>query len=66
MPVALQELFTVKEVADALKLEEATIREWLRDGYLKGVQIGPRRSWRITQVEFDRVSSGPVGNRKFR
>jgi len=36
---------TVKEVADRLAVNEATVRHWIRDGALRAVDIG--KGWRI-------------------
>ncbi len=36
---------TVKEVADRLKVAEATVRHWIREGQLRAIDIG--KGWRI-------------------
>jgi excisionase family DNA binding protein len=41
----MRHLMTVKEVAEELKVKEATVTEWLRTGKLRGVKAG--RQWRI-------------------
>jgi excisionase family DNA binding protein len=38
-------LLTVEEVAALLRVDEATVRRWLRDGELAGLKVG--RAWRI-------------------
>lgn len=43
------EMYTSDEVADILKVKERTIRQWLRDGKLKGVKIGTH--WRIMEED---------------
>lgn len=36
---------TVREVAELLKVSEATVRRWIRDGELRAIDIG--KGWRI-------------------
>jgi excisionase family DNA binding protein len=43
--------YTVKEVADILKVEEITVREALRKGTLGGQKIF--NQWRISQESLD-------------
>ena len=40
---------TVKEVADRLKVGEATVRHWIRTGDLRAVDIG--KGWRIADAD---------------
>ena len=42
---------TVKDVADMLKVGEATVRRWIRDGELRAIDIG--RGWRIAPEDLD-------------
>ncbi len=49
-------IYTVKEVAEMLKLSEETIRRYLRSGKLKGITLGS--SWRITQESLDQFLKG--------
>jgi excisionase family DNA binding protein len=42
-------LLTPEEVAQALRLDDETIRIWLREGKLKGIKVG--RVWRISEEE---------------
>jgi excisionase family DNA binding protein len=42
---------TVKEVADRLKVNEATVRQWIRDGDLRAIDIG--KGWRIADSDLD-------------
>ena len=46
------EFLTVNEVARRLKVSTFTVRRWLNDGQLRGVQFGGR--WRITEEELAR------------
>ena len=36
---------TVQEVADRLKVSEATVRQWIRSGELRAIDIG--KGWRV-------------------
>jgi excisionase family DNA binding protein len=40
---------TVHEVADLLKVNEATVRHWIRDGELRAIDIG--KGWRIADAD---------------
>lgn len=54
-----ERLWTVRELADYLKLHPATITRKLVDGAIKGIRPmsfnGTKAHWRITQVEVDRL-----------
>jgi excisionase family DNA binding protein len=55
-----EHLYTVKEVADRLRLNPETIRVWLRQGRLRGVLMGGRRGgYRIPASELRRLLEGP-------
>ena len=40
---------TVKEVADRLKVAEATVRQWIKEGQLRAIDIG--KGWRIADSD---------------
>ncbi len=42
---------TVREVAERLKISEATVRLWIRSGELRAIDIG--KGWRIADSDFD-------------
>ncbi len=42
---------TVQEVADRLKVSEATVRHWIKDGALRAIDIG--KGWRVSDVDLD-------------
>jgi excisionase family DNA binding protein len=52
-------LYTVKEVAERLRLNPETVRVWLRSGKLRGVLLGGRKSgYRIPDSEVQRLLAG--------
>lgn len=40
-------LLTVREVAAYLKVQEATVRNWIRDGDIRAIKFG--RAWRVRE-----------------
>jgi excisionase family DNA binding protein len=42
---------TVREVAERLKVSEATVRHWVRDGDLRAIDVG--KSWRIADSDLE-------------
>ncbi|PZS04494.1 MAG: DNA-binding protein [Chloroflexi bacterium] len=45
---------TVRQVADYLQIHPETVRRWLRDGALRGVNLGGVAGWRIQHAELER------------
>jgi excisionase family DNA binding protein len=43
--------YTVKEAAYELDVTEQTVRSYLKDGDLKGNQVGKKRKWAIPAAE---------------
>lgn len=43
---------TVKDVAERLKVAEATVRHWIRIGELRAINIG--KGWRIADEDLQR------------
>lgn len=52
----MEELYTVKEVAERLKLSDRTIRRYIREGKLECVRFA--RSVRITSGQLDKFLKG--------
>lgn len=52
------ELLTVAQVADRLKVNPETVRRWLRSGQMRGTLLGDRAGWRIPKSEVDEFLSG--------
>jgi excisionase family DNA binding protein len=42
---------TVAEVAERLRVYPGTVKRWLREGKLVGVQLGDRAGWRIAEED---------------
>src|SRR5690606_1468832 len=42
---------TVKEVADRLKVAEATVRHWIKQGDLRAIDVG--KGWRIAHTDLE-------------
>jgi len=42
---------TVKDVADRLKVAEATVRHWIKQGELRAIDIG--KGWRIADTDLE-------------
>ena len=47
------EFLTIREVAQLLKLSEATIRKWCREGRLPALKLG--KAYRIRRSDIDRL-----------
>jgi excisionase family DNA binding protein len=43
---------TVKELAERLEISEATVRQWIKSGDLRAIDIG--KGWRIADTDLDR------------
>jgi excisionase family DNA binding protein len=55
-------LYTVKEVAERLKLNPETVRVWIRQGTLRAVLMGGRRGgYRVPAAELRRLLEGDRG-----
>lgn len=50
------EIMTVREVADFLRLKEATVCRLASEGKLPGVKVG--KSWRFDRASLERLVSG--------
>ena len=50
------EIMTVKEVADFLRLKEATVCRLASEGKLPGVKVG--KSWRFDRAALERLVAG--------
>lgn len=46
------QFLTVNDVAEKLQVHPRTVKRWLNEGKLKGVLLGDRAGWRISEEEF--------------
>jgi excisionase family DNA binding protein len=52
-------LYSVKDLHDALEVNERTIREWFNKGRIKGVKIGTE--WHITEENLKKFFNAEEG-----
>jgi excisionase family DNA binding protein len=52
--MASEQWLTTKEVAARLRVDEETVRRWIRDKKLAGAQFGRRGGYRIASADVDR------------
>jgi excisionase family DNA binding protein len=56
------ELYTVSEVAGRLRVDEITVRRWIKSGILEAVSLphhGKRQSYRIKRSTLERIITPP-------
>ena len=54
----MEELLTVQEVAQRLRVDETTVRRWIKNGELEAITLphkGKRQSYRIRKSTLDRL-----------
>lgn len=49
---AFPKVLTPSEIADLLHIDAKTVRKWLREQALSGIQL-PGGDWRVLQPDFD-------------
>jgi len=57
----MTELFTVHEVAEMLRVDETTVRRWIKSGALEAVHLphtGERESYRVRQETLEKLLKG--------
>jgi len=47
--------YSIKEVSDFLKVGEAAVGSYLRNGTMKGKKVGPKKKWQILGSEVKRI-----------
>lgn len=54
----MNDLLTVSEVADILRVDATTVRRWIRDGVLEAVPLphrGKRQAYRVKRETLDNL-----------
>ena len=52
--MAADELLTVEEIADRVKVTQETVRRWLRGGRLPGLRLSDKAGWRVKASDLER------------
>lgn len=52
--MADEDWLTVREASERLKVNEDTVRRWLRAGYLHGTRLSGKAGWRVSKSEVQR------------
>ncbi len=55
----MDEILTVREVAECLKLSRTTIWRWCHEGKLQAFKVG--RGWRIHRSELEKIVGQKLG-----
>lgn len=55
--MAIDDMYTLREVARKLRLTVATVRSYARQRRLRAVKFG--REWRVSHEEFERFKRDP-------
>jgi excisionase family DNA binding protein len=58
LPAMSHELYSVEQVSDLLGLHVRTVRNYLRDGRLKGVRIG--KQYRVSRADLEVFTGRPI------
>jgi excisionase family DNA binding protein len=58
--VATSELMTVSEVADTLRVDDTTVRRWIKSGLLEAVtlpHLNKRQSYRVRRETLNKITN---------
>jgi excisionase family DNA binding protein len=58
-----EKLFTVREVARRLRVDDTTVRRWIKSGALEAITLphkGRRQAYRIKQSTLDKLMQNPI------
>lgn len=59
----LEELLTVREVAQRLRVDDTTVRRWIKSGTLEAITLphkGKRSAYRVKKSTMDKLLSSPT------
>lgn len=62
MPEQMDELLTVREVARRLRVDDTTVRRWIKNGALEAVTLphsGKRQAYRVKKSTMDKLLEKP-------
>lgn len=48
------EMLTVQQVAEYLQVHPETVRKWLRERRMRGVNVGGKGGWRVRRGDLER------------
>jgi excisionase family DNA binding protein len=63
MAEEIEELLTVREVARRLRVDDTTVRRWIKSGALEAITLphrGRRQAYRVKKSTLDRLLRGSV------
>jgi excisionase family DNA binding protein len=63
MSEELEELLTVREVARRLRVDDTTVRRWIKSGSLEAITLphkGKRSAYRVKKSTMDKLLSSPT------
>jgi len=58
-----EKLLTVREVARRLRVDDTTVRRWIKSGALEAITLphrGRRQAYRIKQSTLDKLMQNPI------
>ena len=61
-----EELLTVHEVASLLRVDDTTVRRWIKNGVLEAITLphqGKRQAYRVKKSTLDALLKNPTSNR---
>jgi excisionase family DNA binding protein len=59
----LDELLTVREVAKRLRVDDTTVRRWIKSGALEAITLphkGRRQAYRVKKSTMDKLLQSPL------
>lgn len=63
MAEEIEELLTVREVARRLRVDDTTVRRWIKSGALEAITLphrGRRQAYRIKKSTLDKLLTSPL------